>query len=238
MQPMTPIATLHPPRNPPRPRRERPAFDLATLSALVLEDDGARLLRATPDRIEIAIDVGTGQNLAVTLLAGELRVEAARTGGERKYDEEHGEWLDDDDDDDDLEEAAGALVERVQAATGWHVESDRLAGFDPGGACPHCQLECFEWQERCSACDADLEPSEKSPDDDSDRHAARLLRGLLAESLLELSSPNGSRPVQSALAAYLANGWAAPARLLALLTELREVAEVYADEADITRLLK
>lgn len=232
---MTLLATLRPPPSSP-PRPGRPAVDLAALSALVLRDDGARVLQSAPARIEIAIDVATGQNLAVTLRAREVRVEAPLTGSTRRYDEEHGTWIDDDEDS-DLEDAAVALVESVQALTGWHVESKRLLGFDPSGACPHCQIECFEWQDRCSACDAELE-SVETPEDDADRRADRLLEALLREGLLELATKIAAKSVQSILAAHLANGWSSPAQLLDMLTERKEVAEVYADEADIARLLK
>ena len=111
-----------------------------------------------------------------------------------------------------------------------------LLGVDPDGVCPSCQIECFEWQDRCSACDAELERVD-TVEIGEDALAKRFLAALLREELIELTTRRGAQSVESSLAAYLANGWTAPARLLGLLVELKEVAEVFASEDDIERLL-
>lgn len=235
---MTLLATLRPPPPLPPPRRARPALDLAARTAIALADEGARLILATAERVEIAVDTGTGHNLRLTLTPGETRIEGTLTGVVRRPDEEHGGSIEDDEDD-EMEEAASAQVERLQGATGWHVTSDHLLGFDPSGPCPGCGLEGFEWQDRCSGCDAELEVDPDRVEggvDDADRRAQRLLQGLLREGLLELSTKRGASAVEGALAAAFARGRSSPERLLDLLTERVEVAEVYADEAAIERL--
>ena len=57
------------------------------------------------------------------------------------------------------------------------------------------------------------------------------------EDLIELTTRRGALSVESSLATYLANGWSSPARLLGMLVDLKEVAEVFASEADLQRLL-
>jgi hypothetical protein len=226
------FAILRPPR--PTPRPARPARDIEQLGALLLADDSARVLGRTPDSLEIAVDTGTGQNLGVTVRAREIRIMAVPDDKSPQIDEEHGGVLEVDET--DIEDAAGDLVRTLQGATGWHVDSDHLLGFDPDGVCPSCQIECFEWQDRCSACDAALERAD-TVEIGEDALAKRFLAALLREELIELTTRRGAQSVESSLAAYLANGWTAPARLLELLVELKEVAEVFASEDDLERLL-
>ncbi len=138
-------STSHDParRPPPPPPRTpaRPALDVAGLGALFLEGDAGRVLQKTAEGLEIAVDTGTGQNLGVTVRADEIRIMAAPDDGSAQIDEEHGKLIENDDD--EIEDAAGELVCMLQAATGWHVDSDRLLGFDPSGDCPSCEIECF-----------------------------------------------------------------------------------------------
>jgi hypothetical protein len=230
------FAILRPPRPAPKPARSsRPAMNLEKLGALLLlADDSARVIGRTPDSLEIAVDTGTGQNLGVTVRAREIRIKAEPDDKSPRVDEEHGGVIEVDET--DIEEAAGDLVCKLQGATGWHVESDHLLGFDPDGVCPSCQIECFEWQDRCSACDAELERVD-TVEIGEEALAKRFLAALLREELIELTTRRGVQSVESSLAGYLANGWTAPARLLELLVELKEVAEVFASEDDIERLL-
>lgn len=230
------FAILRPAR--PAPRPARPEMNLEKLGALLLADDGARVLGRTADSLEIAVDTGTGQKLGVTVRAREIRIKAAPDDKSPRVDEEHGGVIKVESavDESEIEEAAGELARKLQGATGWHVESDHLLGFDPDGVCPSCQIECFEWQDRCSACDAELERVD-TVEIGEEAFAKRFLAALLREELIELTTRRGVQSVESSLAAYLANGWTAPAKLLELLVELKEVAEVFASEEDIERLL-
>ena len=134
-------------------------MNVASLGALILANEGARTLRRTADSLEIAVDMGTGQNLGVLVREGEVRILTGHDDDSPQVDEEHGEAIEEDDDSEG-EDVAGSLISKIQAASGWHVESEHLLGFDPSGVCPACELECFEWQERCSDCDAELEGAE------------------------------------------------------------------------------
>ncbi len=225
------LATLRPP-----PKTRGPArlpFDLASLGMILVADDAARLLLNTDDRLEIAVDTGIGQSLSVTVMEGEIRIMAEPDDGAVQIGEEHGGPVKAEDT--VTEEAASELCCTLQGATGWHVESDHLLGFDPSGLCPTCHIECFEWQDRCAVCDGELE--REDPTEDDDDRARHLLQSLLQEELIELTTRRGARSVESSLSTYLANGWGSPVKLLELLVELKEVAEVFASEADLARLL-
>jgi len=261
-------AVLRPPPPAPQARKTRPPTSLAAATALVLEDDGARVLQSAPEQVDIAVETSTGHHLRLTLRPAEILLQADLPGAERMRDEEHGGWIELDFDE-DIEAAAEALVERLQQATGWHVDSEDLSGFDPAGPCPGCGVECFEWQESCALCGTELpkeaddaEDDEDAEDededdedegdeddevvddaadeteDDADRRARRLVQGLLREQLLELCTSRGAASVESAVAAAIAGGSDSPEKLLDLLTSLKEVSEVYADEDQIARWVR
>lgn len=147
---------------PSRPTaRAVPSVD-ALAEKLVRELDARTLPAAKDGERILAIDCGEGRNVRVALGAHGAQL-SAMIRGERVYDEEHGAWENDETVNDPVLEMAGSVAERLQDATGWHVESEKLLGFDPAGRCAGCGAELFEWQDVCGACGAEVPDTGADP---------------------------------------------------------------------------
>lgn len=212
----------------------------AELAEQLLSDDGARRVGRGAHGVAVAIDVGEGRNVLVSLEPREIRLDAMLYD-EVFYDEEHGTEEDDPSVNDEVLDVADAIVRRLQAATDWSVESEHLLGFERL-SCPGCEGACFEWQERCSGCgrwldsDGD-EPSGPAPPDEDDEWAEAIIEGLLRQRLLELVSSSARASVESRLAAHLGFLGPTPGSVLRLLVDADGVDEIFADEDDLARIL-
>lgn len=225
----------------PEGSRAVPLAKGGELAESLLADDGARLVSHGTDEVVVAIDVGEGRNVFVAIRPKEIRLDASLHDGVF-FDEEHGTEEDDPAVNEAVYEVADAVVRQLQARTGWGVTSDHLLGFDPID-CPSCERTCFEWQERCMACGAWLDPGagehddEGPPADHEDEQAEAIVRTLLKEELLELVSPSSSAGLCSRLAAYLAFEGVTSGGVLDVLVDSNDVAEVYATEGDLDRII-
>ncbi|CAN5138959.1 hypothetical protein BH09MYX1_BH09MYX1_05360 [soil metagenome] len=210
------LATLHAPKSPRAPPNVTELVELVLRSS-----SGSRALSAGPDRATVDAATGTGKNVAITIEPSLVRFEG------------------DVDDDDETEETAGAILEKLQAATGWHVTSDRLLGFEPSGKCPSCEVESFTWQEHCAACGLPLDPdAAKKARTPFQARAKRMVDKLLENELIELSAVPGARArlenrLVECLKKEIFTDRLAGERLLGVLMNMDAVEEVFGDEMTI-----
>lgn len=189
----------------------------------------------------LALATDEGRNLFVAFQAGEVILRAERDDPE--VDDGHGGTKIDDDVDELIETLAYQVLEALQHATGWYTFGDYADDFVPGGSCSTCKTELFAWQlERddvtCPVCGGSLQPAEElAPRDASDQHAKALADRLLELGWVELVSEASRSALLSSLAACLAHGWGTGSGVLEALIEQPGVAEVYADEEQLTALI-
>lgn len=197
-----------------RARGPKPLPELAA----ALQSNGARCLQEDGAR---AVLVAGPVFVVLEASAATLDVRAVDS---HRYNARRGNWVMNDEDTAALAERAAWIAERLQLATGWYVTSEWLSDCDPERSCAKCGQELFAWQERC--------PCEPPIHIELGR---RLCDLLLAEALLELETPAARARVASALGALCEES--EPARILDALVALDGVAEVFADEDDLDRLL-
>jgi len=210
-----------------KPRQQPSAVRLKALLDFLLEDPTMRVLKRTDAVTELVADTGDGTSLRLSFGREHIDV---RIGPfllqPNQQPVAHTAYID----------AVSALVEVLQVGSGFYVESDELIGFEPRGACPSCGVEVFEWQDTCELCEAPLFTLRPGEDED-DARAQRVVDVLLRRGMIELASPRGRRNVERNVAMYFAYGGMATGVLLGIFMDMADVAEVYCDETELSRVL-
>lgn len=181
---------------------------------------------------DFAVDLGDGSNLQLSFSDGELRFAVLSSE------------LAEDDADDALEScghAVWSLARPLALALRWELIAE-AAGVEYllSERCPDCQAACFDDETQCSVCGAQLvEPEEETlaAAESNEQRAQRLVTTLLSRGLLKLVAHRHLPAVVSQLSDALERKLRA-AELGALLMELDEVDELFADDDELRELLQ
>jgi hypothetical protein len=221
------LGTLH-------PRDGGVATGPHDLSALVSKLPGVQLFGPNT----WVFDTGEGRN--VRIVVAHSRVEFDGVFDPRRfYDEEHGTWEDDDAANAPLFDAVEELARPIQRVTRWPLtlsQGDEIEADEP---CPKCKALCFEWEDMCPSCGADIMiATSVGPSlDDDDELARRVLSVLIEAGHIEIDGAR-RRSIESVLAATFGNFGGAATLISKNLIEHPAVEELYCDEAVLEEVIE
>jgi hypothetical protein len=211
-----------------KPRKSPASARLKVLADFLLEDETVRLVKRTEAATELVVDTGEGTSLRVTLRPDsiEVRLGPVLLQADKKP-LSHDDYID----------MVSSFVEVLQVGSGFYVYSDEMIGFDAKGSCPGCSMEVFEWQDECEICGAKLHVL-RPGEDEHDAHAQRVVEVLLRRHMLELVNARSRRNVEKTVSLYYAYNGENPDILHGLLMEMPDVAELYCDAHELSRVIE
>jgi hypothetical protein len=209
-----------------KPRTAAVALRTKFVTDCVVQSTRSRVLSRAEGRTDLLVNGRGGETIRVAVFTDEIdvRMGPALVRGAAPSPS--------DDDDPNVTE----LVQAMQIATGFYVYSDALVGFEPTGECPDCGVEVYEWQSECERCKACLRPCGVGADENELR-AKRIVEVLLRRRMIELTTPRGRPNVERMVVAFLENEEATVRVLFRIFLEMPDIAELYCDEAELTKVL-
>jgi hypothetical protein len=184
------------------------------------------------------LDTGEGRNVQIVVANTRIEFDGV-LDPTRFYDEEHGTSEEDDAANAPLFDAVEELARPIQHVTRWSLtlsQGDEIEADEP---CPTCKALCFEWEDTCPSCGADIETATSvgSPNNDDDELARRVLSALIEAGHIEIDSAR--RPsIESVLAATFGNFGGATSLVSKHLIEHPAVEELFCDEAVLEEVIE